>query len=304
MQKLNEISKLSDNFYKQLDDAIGKSQFWTKPNTLDDSTVGAQSHTPAAKALQDSLRLFAKNNNLTVNFYVDSPNVYNLTERLTLSKGHPNYPNKWLGQANFVISQSAGRKNLNILLSYLSEDYDMSDLSAAALINHVGSTIRHEFIHKSQILKQQKSRKDKSSLQTFRKMLQDPKQIPDPDDPKYQVPNGEELYNKDYFSAHIEVDAYAYEAAEMLLKKFGKSAALDILRKPINFDDSSLPTALTNYAKDLVGKKVHNELKKKIYAQIIDLSDRGLVNEIREFIRCCIKRSLIFDVNEKNNYKF
>jgi len=281
---LNEVSKLSDDLYKQLDAAIVKSQFWTQPNTEDDSDIGQQSHTPAAKALQDSLRLFAKGNNLNVYFYVDSPNVFNLGKQLTLAKGHANYPNKWLGQANFVISQAAGRKNLNIILSYLSEDYDMADLNVSALVNHIGSTIRHEFIHKSQIVKQQKSRKDKSTLQTFRKMLNDPKQIPDPNDPKYQVPGGEELYNKDYFSAHIEVDAYAYEAAEVLLQKFGKEAALDILRKPINFDDPNLPTALTNYTKNLVGKRVHNELKKKIYTQIINLSDRGVITELHDYI--------------------
>jgi hypothetical protein len=160
----------------------------------------------------------------------------------------------------------------------------MADLNVSALVNHIGSTIRHEFIHKSQIVKQQKSRKDKSTLQTFRKMLNDPKQIPDPNDPKYQVPGGEELYNKDYFSAHIEVDAYAYEAAEVLLQKFGKEAALDILRKPINFDDPNLPTALTNYTKNLVGKRVHNELKKKIYTQIINLSDRGVITELHDYI--------------------
>jgi hypothetical protein len=284
VERLIEVSKLSDNFYKQLDAAIIRSQFWTQPNTEDDSDIGKQSHTPAAKALQDSLKLFAKDNNLNVYFYVDSPNVYKLGKQLTLTKGHANYPNKWLGQANFVISQAAGRKNLNMILSYLSEDYDMTDLSVSALVNHVGSTIRHEFIHKLQIVKQQKSRKDKSTLQTFRKMLNDPKQIPDPDDPKYQVPGGDELYNKDYFSAHIEVDAYAYEAAEMLLQKFGKETALDILRKPINFDDPNLPTALTNYAKDLVGKKVHNELKKKIYTQIIDLSSRDVLSELHSYV--------------------
>ena len=66
---LNEVSKLSDDLYKQLDAAIVRSQFWTQPNTEDDSDIGQQSHTPAAKALQDSLRLFAKDNNLL--FLVD-----------------------------------------------------------------------------------------------------------------------------------------------------------------------------------------------------------------------------------------
>jgi hypothetical protein len=297
---IKELTKLAPKFFSGLDKAITLSKFWTRNNTDDSWLVrNSQPQTDAAKRLQDALRVFAKTNDTNIIFYVESP-LDTESGHYTLGPGHPANLSDWLFNANFGVAEKSGRKKLTLDLMILSDDYDMSDLNVTRLISHIASTIRHELIHYGQIKKQTSDRGKRSMLSAFRKMKQDPRQMPDDQSPKYKntetgewLPGGSERYYKDYLEAHIEVDAYAFEAAELLVKKFGKQGAIDILRKKINFDDPNLPTALTKYAPDLVGQEVQNALKKRIYSYIVSFDDAGLFNESSGILRELIQRVIV-----------
>jgi hypothetical protein len=294
---IKELTKLAPKFFSGLDKAITSSKFWMQDNTDDSWHVrNSQPQTDAAKRLQDALRIFAKTNDTNIIFYVESP-IDTESGHYTLGPDHPADLSDWLFNANFTVAEKSGRKKITLDLMILSDDYDMDDLSTTRLTNHIASTIRHELIHYGQIKKQTSDRGERSMLSTFRKMKQDPHQIPNEASPKYKnaktdkwLPGGQEHYYKDYLEAHIEVDAYAFETADLLVKKFGKQGAIDILRRKINFDDPNLPTALTKYAPALVGQEVQNALKKRIYSYIASFNDTGLSNESNSLLRELVQR--------------
>ncbi len=284
---IQELTKLPSKFYASLDRAVESSKFWTQDNTDHSWLVRArQPQTEAAKRLQDYLRAFARDNNTNIIFYVESP-IDVESGTYTLGPDHPANLSDWLFNANFGVSESSGRKKLTLDLMILADDYDISKLNVSRLINHVVSTIRHELVHYVQTKKQMSDRGERTMLSTFRKMKKDPRQVPTEDSPKYKnmetgewLSGGQEHYYRDYLEAHIEVDAYAFEAAELLAKKFGKQGAIDILRRKINFDDPNLPTALTKYVPGLVGQKIQDALKKRIYSYIMDIENPSSLEEV------------------------
>mgnify|MGYP001273464367 CR=1 FL=1 len=248
-----------------------------------------QPQTNAAKKLQDSLRSLATDLGMDTMFYVESP-VDATMEGLELGPDHTANPSEWLYNANMVISEPSGRKKLTLDLMTLGDDYDMSLLNPHRLMKHITSTIRHELVHRGQIQKQSKDRGDTSMLATFRRMKLDPKQMPDEDDQKYKdmktgewLPDGRQQYFKDYLRAHIETDAYAHEAAELLVDEFGDAGALEILRRPIDTTDKRLPTALTKYA-EIGEPETMKKVKGKIYKYIQSFKESFLRGYVRELL--------------------
>jgi hypothetical protein len=189
-----------------------------------------------------------------------------------------------------LISEPSGRKKLTLDMMTLSDDFDFDNFNPSRLVKHITSTIRHELIHRGQIEQQSKDRGDKSMLATFRRMKLDPKQMPDEDDAKYKdletgewLEGGRQQYFKDYLRAHIETDAYAHEAAELLVDEFGHAGSLEILRRPIDITDKRLPTALTKYA-EIGEPQTMKKVKGKIYKYIESFNESFLRGYVREVL--------------------
>ena len=291
---ISEVTELPKEYYTDIDNAISDSKFWQEDNSSDEVLIRKnQPQTDAAEKLQGALRKIAKTIGLDTIFYVESP-VDAFSQGLELGPDHLANKSEWLYNANMVISEPSGRKKLTLDMMTLGDDYEMSELDLNHLIRHIGTTVRHELIHKKQVKTQMKDRGDASMLATFRKMKLDPKQMPDEESPKYKdtetgewLPQGRQRYFKDYLRAHIETDAYAHEAAEWLAGNLGYEEALDVLRKPVNPGDARLPTALTKYA-EMGDRVVLTKVKGKIYKYLQSFRERGL----REYIYHVIHPSM------------
>jgi hypothetical protein len=285
-----EVTKLPREYYTEIDRVVQGSQFWKEDNSSDEVIVRrGQPQTDAAATLQEALRALAKELGMDTIFYVESP-VDGAFEGLELGPDHPADVSEWLYNANMLISEPSGRKKLTLDMMTLSGDFDFDNFNPSRLVKHITSTIRHELIHRGQIQQQSEDRGDKSMLATFRRMKLDPKQMPDEDDPKYKDPetgewltDGRQHYFKDYLRAHIETDAYAHEAAELLVDEFGDAGALEILRRPIDTTDNRLPTALTKYA-EIGEPETMKKVKGKIYKYIQSFKESFLRGYVRELL--------------------
>ena len=287
---LTEVTKLPREYYTEIDHAVKDSQFWKEDNSSEEVIVRrGQPQTDAAATLQKALRALAKELGMDTIFYVESP-VDGAFEGLELGPDHPADVSEWLYNANMLISEPSGRKKLTLDMMTLSDDFDFDNFNPSRLVKHITSTIRHELIHRGQIQQQSEDRGDKSMLATFRRMKLDPKQMPDEDDPKYKDPetggwlvDGRQHYFKDYLRAHIETDAYAHEAAELLIDEFGHAGSLEILRRPIDITDKRLPTALTKYV-EIGEPQTMKKVKGKIYKYIESFNESFLRGYVREVL--------------------
>jgi SOS response regulatory protein OraA/RecX len=85
---------------------------------------------------------------------------------------------------------------------------------------------------------------------------------------------------KEYLSSNMEIDAYAHEFAETLLRNYGKERAISILRTANEVDDLPIPDQLQEYFDGVVDEKQFRKLVGKVYSNIIELSQRGIVESV------------------------
>ena len=136
------------------------------------------------------------------------------------------------------------------------DNFSPADIDSSSVVSHIGSTVRHELVHMKQIQKQADN-KGVGIEDAFDQMLSDPRQ--------YSMGGTKQ----DYLSSHIEVDAYAHEAADELLKKHSLDDALSILR---DAEKGDAPSAIKQYANNMRGKKQYNDFLKKVYTYLMILS--------------------------------
>ncbi|MAH46187.1 hypothetical protein CMI37_10170, partial [Candidatus Pacearchaeota archaeon] len=113
-------------------------------------------------------------------------------------------------------------------------------------------TINHELVHYEQLKKQAES-KGISEEEAWEQMIADPKQFSDTGD------------RGGYLTRHIEVDAFAHEAAEQLLDIYSADEALQLIKTR----GPELKGVVRDYLNVLGDKPA--ELKKfwsKLYTQI------------------------------------
>ena len=292
---LLEITKLPQEYFDVIDDAVLASRFWSLPNDdEDDPDAEGTGITPAAAALQDALQQAMNDVGLDIDVVVSS--YFTGDPGYMLHPDHPAYPNRWLIDARWYVSKrNPGRNTIDLMLMLGDEDsgFDVADVDPPALVKHITQTVRHELVHYSQ-MKKQAANKDLDDMSAFQEMLDDPSQIPSDDDPKYWEvyeptgnvdEDGSEIINKegykhdvfvrDYLSSHIEIDAHAHDGAEDLLDAYGYEGAMEIIRAEVDIKDPKMPNALTHYFEYLpAGDATLNKFKSKLYSYIQHFSGK------------------------------
>jgi hypothetical protein len=145
---------------------------------------------------------------------------------------------------------------------------DPEKLDHNAIANDIATIIRHELIHASQYDK--RAKKEKVSRAGAKKGYEDSGWIVDDTKAK----------RKEYLSSPIEIDAYAHEFAETLLRNYGYNKSLDILRTSNTAEDLPVPEQMKEYFDGVSTPKAFKDLMSKVYSHIVDLSERNLVEAV------------------------
>ena len=161
---------------------------------------------------------------------------------------------------------SRGRLMMYLNMAIYDDDFDTGDINPITVASEVASIIRHEVIHAKQYDKRAES--EKTTRTKAKQAYEDDGSI---------VTSGN---RESYLSSHIEIDAYAHEFAEHLLRKLGKNKALDVIRKADNSKDLPIPDQMREYFSGVASKKAFKNLMGKVYTHIIDLEERNLIESV------------------------
>ena len=204
--------KIKEGFYT----AMLNSQFWSHSNLERDVDLvdSATFSTPAIEILMDALNIAANNLNTDIYF------ILSVTDDETYTLGPDDefggYPNNWMMRGQYR-GPEKGKHIVWLEFRPVSDEYKISDLDPAALVRKISLTINHELIHYEQLKKQAIS-KGISEEDAWEEMLSDSRQV------------SKSEKREDYITRHIEVDAFAHEAAEELLNIHSKDEALQIIK--------------------------------------------------------------------------
>ena len=262
---VNEVTSLDTELKNAIFQAIVDSQFWRESNYLKDVDIqpdlpGLDNKlgTPATLALQTSLNEAVSELNIDLYFSVESA-----TEEYILGPDdeYGGYPNNWLtlGQYRGPYEELDYKHVILLEIRPLSKSFLLKDLDSDALSKKISTTINHEVTHYQQLKKQAKN-KGLSDIDAYREMVYDPKQVPTTDD------------RITYLTRHVEIDAYAHEAAEQLLDKYGREKALRAIKRlnPVDIDKyPEISNVVTDYAEVLKNNQEElNKFRKRLYQQI------------------------------------
>lgn len=275
---INEITTLADdNLFLQ---TIADSAFWLEPHTesdVDEGTIESDSGTtlttPAIEKLMTALNHAANS--------IDSELYFILTVNSNPDYViHPDdpyggYPTNWMMHGQYTGPQ-AGKHVIWLQFRPVHDGYDTSALDSEELVKIISRTINHEIVHYSQ-LKKQASSKGLSDDEAWEELMCDPEQVPISNPEEYRERCGREAPSygagrEIYLSRHIEVDAYAHEAAEQLLDKYSPETAIDAIRNmsPVNLDKyPEISLIVKDYAEVLKDEPEElNKFRKKLYQQV------------------------------------
>ena len=264
---LKEATTLPDKFYAPLEQVISASQFWLLPNGPNDpdfNRVGGEDvdQTEAAAELGSVLMDYFRKIKYPLYAIVRSPDVeYGENHRCLGGQDHLSYPNGIVVGGQMGLT-STGRRLLYLDLMIFDEDFNVEDISPSAVVSNIASVIRHELIHSAQYDKRSKEQ-GLTRAQAKRAYEEDGSIVSSND--RHQ-----------YLSSHIEVDAYAHEFAEQLLRDYGLERAKSIIRGARNARDLNLSDQLEEYLEGASSEKAFKNLMGKIYTHLIDLTDRKI----------------------------
>jgi len=228
-----EASSLDNSLKEGFYSAIMDSKFWQYPHKEEDVDLidSTTFSTPAAEILMDAL------NNASNSLGVDIYFILSVTsdEEYTLEPDDEfgGYPNNWMMRGQYR-GPERGKHIIWLELRPIGDQYKISDLDPEALSKKISLTINHELIHYEQ-LKKQAASKGISEEDAWHEMECDPEQVPVTDADAYRERCGREPPEPDdsrsrYLTRHIEVDAFAHEAAEELLNMYSKDEALGLIK--------------------------------------------------------------------------
>ena len=278
---LIEATEVPDDQKEGFKQAILASEFWTHSNTIDDvDLMGGEDEfgTPAIEVLMDALNDMAHTLETDLYFLVTVSDE----EQYALGPDDPHggYPNNWMMRGQYrgpTASHGLPDQGSHVLwleFRSLAQDYDMSALNPGELAKIISRTINHELVHYNQ-LKKQVANKGVSEEEAWHEMECDPEQVPVTDADAYREKCGREPPEPDdsragYLTRHIEVDAFAHEAAEELLDQYSAEEALELIKTR----SSNLQGVVGDYLEVLGDKPEElNKFWKKLYTQIMDQSE-------------------------------
>lgn len=278
---LNEVSKVPKNLKSSLESAILQSNFWSQPNSVgDDDAVDDSSYqvgSPATIALEKSLNQAAEDAGATdLRFEITSGD-----EQYALGPDDPygKYPDNWMmqGQYRGPYEEYGGKHVVWLEIRLLADDFNFDEFNSSTLATTIATTINHELVHYYQLKKQAQS-KGLSDWDAYKEMVCDPKQTPVGDADRYEELCGKKAPEQKgdrreiYLSRHVEVDAFAYEAAEKLLRQYKdpQKAAKEVAN-PSN-------DVLEDYAEVFKDNpKVLKKFRTKVYNQIMNQAEENNV---------------------------
>lgn len=243
---IKEIVALPKDVYRTLEEEMLKSKFWELPN--DDEDISG-SMSPLSLALQDALRTGLERANTKFNAHV----------RVIKGSYLPEHLDNIVAYAQQ--SGSTKRKEAVLVTLYSGNLSDRPDIDLKVMVSEIAEIIRHELVHGEQLRAQAKSRG--ISIARAEKLRQkDPKQVLDDDEDSSK-----------YFSLHSEIDAFAHQIGEELLRRYGKHEALRILR--LEQESEELPKEVKQFAplKSLKIPADRAKLKKRIVAYVESISN-------------------------------
>lgn len=276
---LNEISKVPKNLKSSLESAILQSNFWTQPNSVDNVDAIDDSEyqlgTPATETLERSLnQATADAGAPDLHFEVSSGD-----DEYALGPDDPygKYPDNWMmrGQYRGPHEELGGKHVVWLEIRPLADDFNFDEFNPSTLAATISTTINHELVHYYQLKKQAQS-KGLSDMDAFREMACDPKQTPIGDPKEFRELCGKEppaqkgTDREIYLSRHGEVDAFAYEAAEKLLRQYkDPHRAAKEIANPSN-------DVLADYAEVFKDNpKVLKKFRSKVYNQIMKQAEEN-----------------------------
>ena len=213
---LNEITTIPPDLKQGLKNAIIDSEFWTHPHTEDEVDEVGENElgTPAIEILMDALNGAAENLGSDLYFLltVDGTGQHALGP----DDPHGNYPNDWTMRAQYR-GPEEGKHVVWLEFQPISEDYNIDDLDPDELVAIISRKLNHELVHYEQLKKQAES-KGVSDEEAWEEMMADPRQFADTAE------------RSDYLTRHIEVDAFAHEAAEQLLDTYSADEAFQLIK--------------------------------------------------------------------------
>ena len=275
---INEVTTLSnDNAFLE---AISNSAFWLQPHTesdVDEGTIESDSGTTLTTPAIEKLMTFLNEAAASMESEIYFTLTVNGEPEYVLNPEDPygGYPSNWMMHGQYIGPQ-ADKHVIWLQFRPVHDGYDIDLLDSEELIKVISRTINHELIHYNQLKKQAHS-KGLSDEQAWEELLCDPEQIPISDPEEYRERCGREAPSygsgRDiYLSRHIEIDAYAHEAAEQLLDKYSPETAIDAIRNmsPVNLDKyPEISLIVKDYADVLKHKPEElNKFRKKLYQQV------------------------------------
>jgi hypothetical protein len=316
---LNEVSSVPNEAKAGFEQAIADSKFWEQPHAPDEideksDALDGLMGTPATEVLQDSFNAMAAQLKTDLYFSVSAADEMYV---LGPDDPHGGYPNNWMtrGQYRGPYGELDGKHVVWIELRPISEDFSMEDFNAVDLTKKISTTLNHELVHYFQ-LKKQAASKGISDKDAFKEMVCDPKQTPvgDPDDFRNlcgkEPPEQEGDEREIYLSRHGEIDAYAHEAAEHLLDKYGREEALNAIRKMTPADVDKYPEisgVVKDYGEHLKDSPEElNKFRKKLYQQIQKQSEskiEEIFNNWRDYLNEMVLDIEVGDVILGGKYK-
>ena len=206
---LSEITTLPPVVFYTLEKELDDSDFWLEPHTDDDIKNKKSPLTIKLQAAINSAFAKAGLNNTTAKIYTIKG-----TEK-------PEDSISWLAGASHTIVRG---KHFVDLMIYPFPDEDF-ELNVEMLVDEIGEVIRHELIHAGQLEKQAKRKKTSLTKANIERSSD-----------KYQIsqasqtdPQAEEVYH----SRKIEIEAYAHQMADYLVKYYEPEEIAEIISMPI-----------------------------------------------------------------------
>ena len=304
--RLTEACKLPNEVYQQIDQAVAASGFWNEENT-DESTdyisvphAGDFNQTPAAETLQGALQDTIDELGFKIIFAVRSADAVS-DPKMVIDPDHKAYPDGIVTGGQAILSPN-GRQVIVLDMGLFTDEFNPADFSSGRAARKIGGIIRHEMVHFEQCNRRAQD-SGTSRKKAYKAFQDDPKAIPDRNDPKYwENPDDragdkgfkKEVYNQDYFSSYIEVDAHAHQAADELLSLMGKDGAGTAMSQKTEWDDMGvdLPEPIDTYLLTNSDGQLANKFRTKVMKYIDQLVAQGVYeSSLRSFIRQVLTES-------------
>ncbi len=264
---VRKSSELQSFFYQPLDECVLKSRFWEYANTPDDVVDGTKSEgaivdqTFSAQVLSETLTMFFQKTGFPIRVVSRSPDIDDNPD-YHLIRGNEFYGHR------FILGGEMGLFARGQMLMYLNQavfddnDFDLADFDVFKAVKDTTAIIRHEIVHAMQFFNRAKQQKI-SRVEAKRKYWNE----------GVIVPQNEGAL---YYSSPLEIDAYAHEFAERMLREHGLEKTLTLLRFGLPSATFAPPRLLVDFVETVNCKNTVSRLMGKIYTNVVTMTSRGL----------------------------